>query len=215
MEWHQGQPGRNDQANIDGSLLVLNDLAKRGNGIVPSMVELSLLALLLLGGSIHREADSLLQRLQANLAMGSKSSSSMLSDHTDAVNSGLSDSTELGVGVRADHLNDVWVDGPQELWSKELNHIVKNKKNEFHGMLGLLLGRSWKDFLPELGDQIATEVFVSLEESSKNLSQTNLELMLILVFFFKHSQVLLIKSVLFITVHILLLVLLIILLPVV
>ena len=81
-------------------------------------------------------------------------------------------------------------------------------------MFGAMLCSGWKHFLPELLYQLSTELFMCLKQSPKNLRQSNLQLMLILVLFFEHGEILVVETILLLALQILFLILLVILLSI-
>lgn len=81
-------------------------------------------------------------------------------------------------------------------------------------MLCVFLGCCWKYNLQQFLNQFCAELFVSLKQGSKYLSEGNLQFVLVLILFFEHGNIILIKLVLLFALHILLLILLVILLSI-
>jgi len=138
----------------------------------------------------------------------------VLGNHTNTINSSLSDSAELRAGVRANLIHDLGEDGAKEFRAEEFNHIIKDEENKLHCVFGAVLGGSWEHFLPELLYQLSAELLMRLEQSSKNLCQRDLQLMLVLILFLEHGEVLVVEAILLLSLPILLLILLIILLSI-
>lgn len=139
VQRQQRQPSWDDLCCINVRFLVLYDAAQGCNGVVASVVELRLLALLFFCGVVHLEADRILERLEAQHALRLECCPTMLGNHSHAVDRSLSNGTVLRIRVGTDLVHDVWVNGPQEIRAKELHHVVKNKKNKLHIVLRVLL----------------------------------------------------------------------------
>lgn len=215
LERKQRDPGGNDGGRVDVRLLVLDDLAQGSNGVVSCVVELGLFGLLFFRCIIHLVADGILERLKAQHALRLECCTSVLSYHTHTVNGRLSDGAKLRPRVRADLGDDLRVNRAQEVRPEELNHVIQNEEKELLAVLCGLLGDLWKNASDQLLYQVIAMWLMRLEKNAKDLSEGNLQLVLVLVLFLEHGKVLLIQLVIIISIHVLLLVLVVVLLPVI
>ena len=114
------------------------------------MVILSLLALLFLSGSIHWELDGVLETNKAYVFDGVKCISTMLCDHTNAINGSLSDGRVFRIGIGADFRANLRVSWAEEFGTKILYHIVEDEEKELLFLLGSVLLNAWDDINQEL-----------------------------------------------------------------
>jgi hypothetical protein len=75
------------------------------------VIILSLFGFLLLGNCIHWEFNCGFDTLEACLGHASKGGASVLGDHTNAVDRGLSNSGMLRVGILNDRVANLWIKG--------------------------------------------------------------------------------------------------------
>jgi hypothetical protein len=69
----------------------------------------------------------------------------VLSNHTDTVDRSLSNCRVLGVSIPNNLVADLWVEWSKEVWSKELNHIIKDEKQNLLLMLGSIGNSCWQN----------------------------------------------------------------------
>ena len=95
-ERQQAHPELYQGVGVHASRLVLQNFTQGCYGVVLGVMVLGSLALLLPSGRIHRELDCLLDTCEANLVQLLKARSSVLGNHADAIDRGLSDGRLLG-----------------------------------------------------------------------------------------------------------------------
>lgn len=206
-QWQKTEPVRNERVGLSALLLELEDLTEGSDCVVFGVVVLGLLALLLLDGRVHWVLDGLFDALETLNLLSHEVLPTVLGDHTNTVNGGLSNGRVLRLGVAANLGHNLWIDWTKEVWAEELNHVVKNEKKELLLLLGIVLGDLWKDGGNELLDKSLAVSLVSLEENTEDLSKGNLELILVLVLLLENGKVLLVESVVLVSLLVLLLVL--------
>jgi hypothetical protein len=92
------------------------------------MVELGEFTLLALCLVIQWVFNSCLNSQEAALTERCKCCTSMFCSHSNTIHCSLSNSCILGIRLVANLLDNLRIDGTQELWSQELNHIIKNEE---------------------------------------------------------------------------------------
>jgi hypothetical protein len=197
----------NKGVGLSALLLELENFTEGSNSIVLGVIVLSLLALLFLDRAIHWELDGLLDALEALNLLSHEMGATMLSDHTNSIDRSLSNGRVLRLGVTTDLSDNLWINWPEEIRSKELNHVVKDEKKELLLLLGIVLCNFWKYCGNELLDKVTAMSLVSLEKNTEDFSESNLELILILVLFLENSKIFLVEFVFFIAFKVLFLVL--------
>ena len=175
----------------DVGVLVANDLAQTGDGIVLGVLILCHLVLLGLDLFSDGHVDGFLEGFEAELTIGTEGFSAVLGDDTDTIDGGLSEAGARVVTVLANGGDNgepvLW---GEVGWSEVLHHIVQNEERESES-LDFTAGEGLWDHLGlAFVDHVGYEVLVSLEESSNDLSCGGLQIVLVGVLSLKESNIL-------------------------
>ena len=95
----------------------------------------------------------------------------MLSNHTNTINSCLSNCCVLRVCVVANLLDNLRIHWAQEVRSEELNHVIKDEEQELLFLLRSVSLHSWQNCGLQNLNEVSAVRAMSLEEDSETLSE--------------------------------------------
>lgn len=120
----------------------------------------------------------------------------MLSNDTNTVGGGLTQTSTLVSRELADSLNDSRVIVRGEVgWSKMLNKVVKDKKTELHSLLDVTAESCVQGVCPKVLNDSGNHTCVSLEKTTHELGSSKLQVVLVVSFLLEQVEILLVKLV--------------------